>query len=330
MYMNMNSKKPHLWKGQYCSFVNIAKLESVSYDVLKKAFYESNSIEKAVDYAKNASCIKDNIKYEYKGIMYNQKDYCELIAKDTGLTFAAVKSRVKAKWSLEDIISTPMFKLPERTRKDYQKKMGAQVKIYDLSDNLLFEFDTYGEAAKFLKTTQSNVVNTCHRFGVFANKYKIRSKSSSPEKKELIRKQSKANNDNWCRVMYPTPELNDLAFKRCREITYDLYYKNNKDQIIQKVKEYYYRNPDIKSAYNKIYSKTNREHLIEKNKEWRTKNKDRYDEYFKNYRRNASDTLNDIYIKTTLRVTLGLSFSQITPEMIDIKRKQVKLYRSLK
>lgn len=326
----MNSKKQHLWKGEYRSFVDIAKLESVSYDVLKKSFYQLNNMEKALDYAKNAVCIKDNIKYEYKGLMYNQKDYCELIAKDTGLTFGAVKSRVKQKWSLDDIISTPKYKLPEKTRKEYGKKMGAQVKIYDLDDNLLFESNTYREAAEFLGTTQSNVVNTCMRFGVFGNKYKIRSKSSSLEKKELLNKQVKANNDNWCRIEYPTPELNALASKRGREITYDLYYKNNKDQIIEKVKEYYYKNSDVKSDYNKIYSKTNREHLIEKNKEWRTKNKDRHTAYFKNYRRNASDTLNDIYIKTTLGVTLGLSFSQITPEMIDIKRKQVKLYRELK
>jgi hypothetical protein len=326
----MNSKKSHLWKDEYRSFVDIAKLESISYDVLKKEFYQSKDMEKAVNYAKKAPSLKDNVKYEYKGLMYNQKDYCELIAKDTGLTFGAVKSRVKAKWSLDDIISTPKYKLSKKTRKEYGEKMGAQVKIYDLDDNLLFECNTYNEAAKLLGTSQSNIVNTCMRFGVFGNKYKIRSKSSSLEKKELLNKQVKANNDNWCRIDYPTPELNALASKRGQEITYELYYKSNKDQIIQKVKEYYYKNSDVKSAYNKTYSKTNREHLIEKNKEWRTKNKDRYDEYFKNYRRNASDTLNDIYIKTTLRVTLGLSFSQITSEMIDIKRKQVKLYRELK
>ena len=70
--------------------------------------------------------------------MYNQKNYCEMLAKESGLSFDTIKSRVKQKWSLEDILSTPKYKLPEKTRKEYGEKMGAQVKIYDLNDNLLF------------------------------------------------------------------------------------------------------------------------------------------------------------------------------------------------
>ena len=42
----MTSKKPHLWKGVYRNFVEIAKLESISYDVLKKAFYKLDDIKK--------------------------------------------------------------------------------------------------------------------------------------------------------------------------------------------------------------------------------------------------------------------------------------------
>jgi predicted secreted protein len=326
----MKNKKLHLWKGQYCSFVDVAKLESISYDVLKKAFYKLKNIEKAVEYAKEASSIKERTKYEYKGAMYIQKDYCELIAKDTGLTFSCVKSRVKNNWSLEDILNTPMYKLTEKTRKNYQTQMGAQVKVYDLNDNLLYEFNTYNEAAKFLKTTQTNIVNTCHRFGVFANKYKIRSKSSSSDAKEKIRLKIKANNDNWCRINYPTPELNALASKRCREITYDLYYKTNKNKITQKVKEYYCKNFDVKQAYQKKYFKTNRDYLRQKHKEWIAKNKVKYHEYHKNYRKYASSTLSDVYIKTTLATTLGLKADQITPEMIDIKRKQLIITRKLK
>lgn len=326
----MKNKKLHLWKGQHCSFVDIAKLESISYDVLKKAFYQLKDIEKAVEYARKAPSVKDRTKYEYKGVMYIQKDYCELIAKDTGLTFSCVKSRVKNNWSLEDILNTLMHKQNEKTRKNYQKQMGAQVKVYDLNDNLLFEFNTYDEAAKFLKTTKTNIINTCYRFGVFANKYKIRSKSSSPDAREKIRLKIKANNDNWCRINYPTPELNALASKRCREIIYNLYYKTNKNKISQRGKEYYCKNFNVKQVYQKKYFKTNREYLRQKNKEWIAKNKIKYDEYHKNYRRNASDTLSDVYIKTTLATTLGLSASQITPEMIDIKRKQLIITRKLK
>lgn len=326
----MNSKKPHLWKGQYCSFVDIAKLESISYDVLKKTFYKTRDLEKAVDYAKNTFSFKDHIKYEYKGTMYNQSKYCTAIAKDTGLNKDCVKGRVKAGWTLDEIISTPVNKACERVQKQYNAKMGAKVKIYDLDDNLLEQFDTYNEAAEFLGTSQTNVVNTCMRLGTFQGKYKIRSKGSSPEKKESARLKEKAKNKNWCRVKYPTLELDELSRKGCKKLTKTLYYNKNKERIVQKSKEYYSKNFSVKLANNKKYYMFNKDYLMQKHKEWIARNKDSHDQYHINYRRNASDTLSDVYIKTTLATTLGLNVSQITPEMIDIKRKQVKLYRSLK
>lgn len=326
----MNSKKPHLWKGQYCSFVDIAKLESVSYDVLKKAFYKSRDLKKAVDYAKNTFSFKDHIKYEYNGKMYNLSQVASVISKDTGHTIETIKGRIKAGWTIEDTIATPKYKLCTEKQNSYREKLGAQVKIYDLNDNLLYECNTYNEAAEFLGTTQSNVVSACMRFGTFQGKYKIRSKSSSLEKKESNKKKQKSKNDNWCRVVYPTAELSKLASKRCREITKMVYYQKNKEEICQKVKDYYNRNFDIKAVFNKKYYASNKEYIREKHKEWVAKNKDSNDQYHMNYRRKASDTLSDVYIKTTLATTLGLNASQITSEMIEIKRKQVKLYRELK
>jgi hypothetical protein len=330
MYMIMNSKKPHLWKGQYCSFVDIAKLESIGYDVLKKAFYKSRDIKQAVDYAKNTFSFKDHIKYEYNGKMYNLSQVASVISKDTGHTIETIKGRIKAGWTIEDIIATPKYKLCSKKQDSYREKQGAQVKIYDLTDTLLYECNTYGEAAKFLNAKQSSIIQTCMRSGIFQSKYKIRSKSSSLEKKESDKKKRKSKNDKWCRVVYPTPELSKLAFKRCREITKTVYYEKNKEEICKKVKDYYNRNFDIKAVSNKKYYTSNKDYIREKHKEWIARNKDRHDEYHINYRRNGSDTLSDVYIKTTLATTLGLNASQITPEMIDIKRKQVKLYRSLK
>lgn len=326
----MNSKKPHLWEGQYCSFVDIAKLESISYDVLKKAFYKSRDLEKSVDYAKNTFSLKDHIKYEYNGKMYNLSQVASVISKDTGHTIETIKSRIKAGWTIEDAIATPKYKLCTEKQNSYREKLGAQVKIYDLNDKLLYECNTYGEAAKFLNANQSSIIQTCMRYGIFQGKYKIRSKISSLEKKDFDKKKQKSKNSQWCRVVYPSKELSKLASKRCKEITKMIYYEKNKEQIIEKVKSYYYRNFDVKTAYNKEHYVSNKDYIKEKHKEWVTKNKDKNNEYHINYRRNASDTLSDVYIKTTLATTLGLNVSQITPEMIEIKRKQVKLHRELK
>jgi hypothetical protein len=73
-----------------------------------------------------------------------------------------------------------------------------------------------------------------------------------------------------------------------------------------------------------------RDYLQEKNREWVARNREKWDDYHKNYRRKASDELTDVYIKTTLATTLGLSTSEITPKMIELKRKQIEIFRSLK
>ena len=326
----MTSKKPHLWKGVYRNFVEIAKLESISYDVLKKAFYKLDDIKKAVKYAKNTFSIKDHIKYEYNGEMYNLSQVVSIISKDTGHTKETIKGRIKAGWTIEDAIATPKYKLCSTKQNSYREKIGAQVKIFDLNDTLLYECNTYGEAAQYLNTKQTNIVSTCNMSGIFQGKYKIRSKVSSPEKKEFLRKQQKSKNELWCRINYSSKELNSLASKRCKEITKTLYYEKNKVEICEKVRNYYHNNPDIKIIYNEKYYSTNKKLIQAKNKDWVARNKEKQDEYHINYRRNASDTLNDVYIKTTLATTLKLSADQITPEMIEIKRKQVKLYRELK
>jgi hypothetical protein len=276
------------------------------------------------------SCFEDYVKYEYKGVMYNQTDYCKVLAKESGFSFSIIKSRVKNNWSLQDILNTPPYKLPEKTRKAYGEKMGAKVKIYDLEDNLLFECNTYNEAAELLGTSQTNIVNTCTRLGIFNNKYKIRSSSSSIEKKELLLKKAKANNENWCRITYPTPELNALASKRSAEITYDIYYAQNKEIIYQRVKEYAAKIFDVRKEYNKQYYATNRDYKMAKNREWAIRNKEYLDKYHLQYRKTASDNLTDAYIKGCLIRTIGLKVSDITPEMVEIKRKQVELYRTLK
>jgi len=295
-------------------------------DVTQEIIESRRKALKAYRERTGLSCKEDYFRYEYKGVKYRKKDYCEIIAKESGLSFDTISSRVKQKWSLEDILSTPMYKLPEKTRKKHQEKMGAQVKVYDLNDNLLYEFNTYGEAAKFLKTTQSNIVNTCYRFGVFADKYKIRSKSSSPDVKEIIRMKQKAKNENWCRITYATPELNELASKRCHEINYKLYYTNNREIIYQRVKDYYNRAFDVRKLKNKEYYATNKEYIRARHSEWLKNNK----EWATSYRKQASENLTNDYVKRALMTTVGLKASEITPEMIDMKRKQISLYRELK
>jgi hypothetical protein len=326
----MKTVKKHLWKKEYRNFLEISKMESISYDVLKKAFYRLQDIKKAVEYTKNTFSVKDYEKYEYNGKKYSLSNYCKILSEVTGYNTSTIKGRVKNKWSLDQIISTPVCQYRNEKRKEYNRKFGAEVKIYDLDDNLIYCCNTYAEAAEYLNAKVSNIVNTCYRSGIFQSKYKIRSKVSSEKQKELIKKKRKSKNNLWCKVSYLSKELDTLASERCKEITRKIYYAKNKASICEKVKHYYCVNKQVKLANGKVYYKSNKERSQFNTKKWIARNKEKYKEYHKNYRKNASDTLNDVYIKTTLATTLKLSVNQITPELINIKRKQLQVYRELK
>jgi hypothetical protein len=136
----------------------------------------------------------------------------------------------------------------------------------------------------------------------------------------------KANNDNWCRVKYSTPELNALASKKCQEINYKIYYANNKEIIYKRTREYLNRTFDVRKLKNKGYYATNKEYIRARHSEWLKNNK----EWAISYRKQASENLTNDYVKRALMTTVGLKASEITPEMIDMKRKQISLYRELK
>jgi hypothetical protein len=322
--------KKHLWKKEYRNFLEIAKMESVSYDVLKKAFYKLQDMKKAVKYARNTFSIKDHEKYEYNGKKYNLSHYCKILSEVTGYGISTIRGRAKNGWSLDQIISTPVYQYRDEKREEYNKNVGAKVKIYDLDDNLLYECDTYSQAAKYLNTTISNVTSACNRSGVFQGKYKLRSKASTEENRIKVRQSSKKNNALFCRISYATEELTKDVAARSKKFNRQLYYKNNCDTIKKKIREYYFSNREVKLDNNKVYYVKNRDYLQEKQREWVAKNRERWEDYHKNYRRKASDELSDVYIKTTLATTLGLSAAEITPKMIELKRKQIEIFRNLK
>jgi len=322
--------KKHLWKKEYRNFLEIAKMESVSYDVLKKAFYRLQDMKKAVKYARNTFSIKDHEKYEYNGKKYNLSHYCKILSEVTGYGISTIRGRAKNGWSLDQIISTPVYQYRDEKREEYNKNVGAKVKIYDLDDNLLYECDTYSQAAKYLNTTISNVTSACNRSGVFQGKYKLRSKASTEENRIKVRQSSKKNNALFCRISYATEELTKDVAARSKKFNRQLYYKNNCDTIKKKIREYYFSNREVKLDNNKVYYVKNRDYLQEKHREWIAQNRERWEDYHKNYRRKASDELSDVYIKTTLATTLGLSAAEITPKMIELKRKQIEIFRNLK
>lgn len=63
-----------------------------------------------------------------------------------------------------------------------------------------------------------------------------------------------------------------------------LWYEDNKEEILQKAKEHYEENKEQKIEYQKNYAEENKEHIALTQKEYREKNKDKFAEQKKQYR----------------------------------------------
>lgn len=102
------------------------------------------------------------------------------------------------------------------------------------------------------------------------------------------------NNTNYCTVIYNSEELNILSKKICKKYNHS------------KAKKKYYRNNILKY-------------------------KEYHKEYQKEYQKEKSKILSDYYIKRTLLIhDKMLSSKNITPELIELKRKQLILKRNVK
>jgi len=91
-----------------------------------------------------------------------------------------------------------------------------------------------------------------------------------------------------------------------------VYYEANKD----KKKVYHEANKDKRKAYYEAYYKANKDKI-----------KVRQAPYRKAYGANIVRNLKDTYIKNLITNSTNLRFSDVTQEMIDIKRTQLQIHR---
>ena len=106
-------------------------------------------------------------------------------------------------------------------------------------------------------------------------------------------------NYNSCKVFYPTQELQNLSKKRNK------YFNLKIDKV---------RRPDV---YKKSF------------KEAFAKNKDRYLISAKIYAETQRNELGDNYVKQRIVAAGKLKTNEVTPQLIEIKRKQLELIRTL-
>ena len=148
--------------------------------------------------------------------------------------------------------------------------------------------------------------------------------------------------------------------KKCINKYHKEYRKNNKEKLLEYSKEYRKNNKDMKKIHDKKYYEKNKEEIKESCEKWRENNKEEIKEYSKEYRKNNKEKLleyskeyrknnkekikkdqdwwnkkynkdlRNAYIKNQLKYTEKVPTEQITPEMIELKRQQLKLFREIR
>jgi len=95
-------------------------------------------------------------------------------------------------------------------------------------------------------------------------------------------------------------------------------------------KQWRKNNPDkVKKLRNK-WAKNNRDKTQKAVKRWLKNNPERYKVLTKKYNKKRSETLHDDYVKSAIQSVLKIPCSEMTPEMIHVKREQLMFSRALK
>jgi hypothetical protein len=129
--------------------------------------------------------------------------------------------------------------------------------------------------------------------------------------------------------IYPKCKTCAYGYKTCKVI-----YSNSELDKLSKIQ--------YKYLSKKLWKLQNPERDVELFMKCYTKNRKKYNEHYKAYSAKQRTELSDVYIKRLIvhnvkdkrwvprKPFVSLDISEVTPHLIEIKRKQVELYRTLK
>jgi len=157
----------------------------------------------------------------------------------------------------------------------------------------------------------------CGEIKPFEEFYK--DKSHKDGYRSICKKCIKENNKKWY-------EENKEYMKEYNK----KWYEENKENWNKYVKKYREENREYLKEINKKYYEENRDSRNEYNKKYREENREYWNEYNKKYHKEYRKNLKDSYIKALIHRQTKAPFSEITEEMIQLKRALLLVHRKLK
>jgi hypothetical protein len=211
------------YKGKFRSYVEIAKMENISFDLLKKKNYEVNDIRKAVDYCRNWDGYPT---YEFEGKQLRKFEICEIISKSTNIDRFTIEGRFTKYGMNLEFLTAPL-----------SAKLTMRKNIFALRDDgEELSFESIADAARKLNIPDSNISQAANGKVVHAGGYKFRfdgcQYNNSPietysdqlaKAREKMVKKSKERHEcqtrhcEICNQDKDKKHFNVSNFKRCKE-----------------------------------------------------------------------------------------------------------------
>lgn len=122
-------------------------------------------------------------------------------------------------------------------------------------------------------------------------------------------------------------DLNRCVCTSCRKEQKRQYYKQNINYCIEQSLQRHEKNKDRRKEQMRQRHETNKDRDNEQNRQRYEQNKDYFGALSKERCRQYRENLTDGYIRTYLKSDTGFAPHDITPEIIEAKREQLRLHR---
>ena len=130
----------------------------------------------------------------------------------------------------------------------------------------------------------------------------------------------------YCTIKF-TPEESKIVKSNSHKISLKLSYIRNKEARQAYDSKWQENNYKKLTEYRQQYLIDNRETMNNSVKKWKVNNKDKANKNAVISRKKARESLNDSYVKQAIIGKTKIVSKDIPQELIELKRKQLKLYR---
>ena len=188
------------WKGKFRSYVEVAEMEGVDYDLLKsRCLRHDEDIQKAINYCRKYDGYPT---FDFEGQQLRQFEICEILSERTNITLNALRHRFQRFGMNIELLTSPLGAKPTIRKVCYAIKDGRELR-----------FDSLAQASEKLNLFSGNISQALNGHSVHCGGYKFRFDGGVYNSSEIVppEKQLEAARDQHLLNVYGSKALVDTS-----------------------------------------------------------------------------------------------------------------------